>query len=281
MSFSSLLKVLTLNVRGLASDWARLKLCYDDLPSLGLYVLTETNLDQATLDTPNYLPPGGVRAFTTRHPTKLLGSGVTLLVGSDLEVVPESFSPLLPGFLATISFSLAGTTYLVFGVYSPSNDAGTTRHIQSCILDEIESRPHTHVLVVGDLNASLRALDRPNQRARPTQHERLWRVFREDLDLTDIIALKHPQSSLYTYHRTNARSSIDHILVSRALSLGCRRADVPGSGLANDLDHFPVIGIFALANNTPPSHTPTVNRVPTADLADIDLQDMVDGCPQR
>lgn len=263
------LQIATCNVQGLQTNPNKLKAFYQRLPDLGIGILTETNLDSYTLIKPTHNPPENWTTYTSRHPTKMAGSGVTILVGPGLKSHISQSQILVPGYLIALTLKIAGYTYLVFGVYNPPRDENTTEQLLSTLSEIIASTSHTHLIIAGDLNAGLRQLDRSKTL---TIHDRKWISFVNNMSLTDIIAYKHPTTSEYTYTNSKGgKSAIDHILVSDTLLQACRKAEVKG-GQWKVADHYSVSANF---NTTPqvPNYRPTVrNRVPTSRLDESDLR---------
>ena len=160
MSQSQQLCVLTVNVQGLASQPAKLNALYKALASFPscVSVLCESNLSSETLSSPSHSPPQSLRVFTSRDPSKVLGSGVTIVVSASISI--QDFTELIPGYLVQFTFSSPSLTSLVFGVYSPPGNTDTAKRVAESITLALQDTPHSSYMLLGDLNATFRAIDR-------------------------------------------------------------------------------------------------------------------------
>lgn len=282
MVFKSVLTVVTSNIQGAKTQPGKLGVYYGKITehTRSVYVLTETNLDQADLDSPTHIPPKGVNGFSTRAPDKQLGSGVTILLGEDF--TPVHTTVLLPGFVLCVEATLEGSTYLVVGVYSPPQSPQQARDITASIQQFVGTVPHTHLLVAGDLNASLRPEDRGRicpQRGSvfgsTTRHDHVWRSFVTRQALTDAIAKNHPNTPRFSYTNGTSKAALDHILLSASLARVCHQSTIL-TGVWKVADHYPVSCQLRVSSNSVPSFAPTTRRVPVTRLAEVALQDAIE-----
>lgn len=263
------LRAITTNVRGLASSPAKLRSLYKAISRVNntCAVLTESNLDSDTLNLPTHKPPPNLASFTSRDPTQVLGSGVTVVASTTL--TPSNFTVLLEGYVVCVTITLGSHSALVFGVYNPPNNLEKTRAVLDCIHAEIARAQNPFFLILGDLNATFRDQDRSSRRT--NAHDTQWRNFIvARVDAYDSFAHIHPRETKYTYTSAHAQSRLDHVLVSSSLLPTLTYTDIQG-GQLKAADHYAVVAKFNARHLATPEHTSTTSRVPTTDMYDTPL----------
>lgn len=263
MSQSQQLCALTVNVQGLASQPAKLHALYKALASFPscVSVLCESNLSSETLSSPSHSPPQSLRVFTSRDPSKVLGSGVTIVVSASISI--QDFTELIPGYLVQFTFSSPSLTSLVFGVYSPPGNTDTAKRVAESITLALQDTPHSSYMLLGDLNATFRAIDR--QPFYLTAHDRVWRDFYNNTEFHDVIDHFFPSSPRYTFTTSKSRARLDHIFVSPSLIPSLCAADIKAGSLKQG-DHYAVVAKLRPAR--PSAFTSSVSRTPTQDIYD-------------
>ena len=63
-------------------------------------------------------------------------------------------------YLVQFTFSSPSLTSLVFGVYSPPGNTDTAKRVAESITLALQDTPHSSYMLLGDLNATFRAIDR-------------------------------------------------------------------------------------------------------------------------
>jgi Reverse transcriptase (RNA-dependent DNA polymerase)/Endonuclease/Exonuclease/phosphatase family len=255
--------VITVNVQGLASQPAKLRSLYKSLAKspLTLAILTESNLSPSLLSSPSHAPPQSLQAFTSRDPVKVLGSGVTVVASSCITI--SDFSELIPGFLVQFTFSTPSITALVFGVYSAPNDVPLATKIVECVTEALQASAVSHYLLLGDLNATFRLIDRSPFFL--SRHDMLWRDFLNHTAFCDTIDHFRPSTPVYTFTTRTSQSRLDHILVSPSLVPSLVSSVVRGGALKRG-DHYAVE--VKLRPSVPSAFTSSVPRTPTQDIRD-------------
>jgi exonuclease III len=266
-------RIIACNVRGTNTKPHKLQQLYSIMNANDILVLTETNLTQETLTaSQEHNPPECCNIFTTRHNTKRVGSGITIVTGPAISKASLSHDTLVQGFLTVTRIRRKSQDIIILGVYNAPDNRSITEEIISEISDIINTHADSHVIITGDLNAGLRTTDRTTE-APPTEQEQSWRKVVQDFELQDVVALKNPHDkSLYTYTHpaTGSRSRIDHILTTETLSEKCVQSSIEG-GIWKPADHYAVMATFNLRKRNLQVDGPTVQRTPTTDLYDTDL----------
>lgn len=276
----NLFRVCTANVQGLAGHHQKLLPFYDYLtqhPS-SIYVLSETNL--ATSSALLYPPPDHITLHTTRDPHKPVGSGVALLLGDEIRVLHPP-TVLVPGYAITVTIQWETLSIVLYAIYSapavtqpsPDYEAGSLlQHIISTITTHatttLATFPSCEIMLVGDLNAAFRTLDKSNIAARRTKADQAWTTLALHLSLHDATSIKHPTQPNFTLLRTPNRSTPDHILVSSTLVPALHRVTT-AHGVLRQGDHTPLhVTLNPLRRNGTPFRYPSspTNRVPMAFL---------------
>jgi Reverse transcriptase (RNA-dependent DNA polymerase) len=251
------------NVQGLVTRPAKLRDLYKSLssPDFSIAVLTESNLSPALLHAPTHSPPQSLRVFTSRDPSQSGGSGVTVVASSSISVT--NFTELIPGYLVRFAFKTPFLSSLAFGVYSPPANVPRASSIVSSITRSLQDSQHAHSIVLGDLNATFRAIDRVPSFV--SSHDKIWRDFVAHVDLHDTIDRFHPSTPLYTLTTKTSRARLDHVFTSSSLLPSLVSATVRG-GVIKQGDHYAVV--VSLRVPGPTAFTSTISRTPTQDIYD-------------
>lgn len=290
------LYICTANIQGAARHHDKLLPYYTYVSAHphSIYVLTETNLDH--LRPLMYPPPENLlTAHFTRDESKSVGSGVALLLGNSITTSAPP-TTLIAGYLIHVNILYQQRSIDVYAVYSsPAGatiplDAPLLSHIIHTITSHAQARSHApnwDMIVVGDLNAAFRSLDKSVPARSKTAHDRHWRRLCTDLSLVDAVSAKHPTTSLYTLMRPNHHSTPDHILLSPSLSRSLDSVYITTQNFLKQGDHTPLH-----ARLNPPSLTVqsslrgkhAINRVPLLHLHDpllrTDVQAAIHSWPQ-
>ena len=267
------IRIITCNVRGTNTKPDKLQQLYSVLQPSDVLVLTETNLGADTLNiSPKHNPPETCSIHTTRHTTKQLGSGVTVITGPAIKREAISHETLIPGYLSSTLIKQPNQDVLILGVYNPPDETHSAHAITTRIADAVNTHLNAHIVITGDLNAGLRGEDRTTL-APPSEQEQIWRRLTRAFDLKDVITQKNPHDkSLFTYTspQTGSRSRIDHMLTSELLASKCTKSSIEG-GIWKPADHYAVMATFNLRKQNVKVFAPTVKRTPTSDLYDEEL----------
>ena len=249
----------TANVQGLARRPLKLSPYYSFVhrtPSC-VYVLTETNLESTSPALLHNPPPTSVNLITTRATSKTLGSGVTVLLNRAIQL----FSPpvvLIQGYVTYLCICLGRYRVHIYAVYAPPATTPGNRALATQICDTIRSHalanipshdPLQHIIILGDLNATLRPLDKGSGRG-PTPLDRQWADLMHALHLRDSVTHVHPTTPQYTLIRTHTQSTPDHILLSTQM-LPALRSVRTEHGQLKKGDHAP---LHAILGQQPAKH---------------------------
>jgi exonuclease III len=269
------------NVQGVMGNPNILTHYYNHTTPFNVFVLTETNLSDADLNKVDseYQPKGFVKSIvvkTTRDHERKNGSGVTFILENDLSKgVDEAdfYKELVEGYLSRIVVKLNGNTYLIYGVYCPPAQTEKAQEILDKLIADISATEHTHLIVAGDQNAGMRAIDRMRPaKGNTKKQDEMWQRFAQSYDLVDIIANKNPGKVVFTHTGIDTKSAIDHILVSDLARKDCKKAEVWLGEDWKPADHYGINAKFKLGTAEIPSNEPTVFRVPTTQLANQELE---------
>jgi hypothetical protein len=251
------------NVQGLVTRPAKLRALYKSLAShsYSLAILTESNLSPSTLRAPSHTPPQSLHVLSSRDPAQSGGSGVTVVASSSVSIT--NFTELIPGYLVRFAFATPFLSSTVFGVYSPPANVDRATSIVASITQSLQGALHPHNILLGDLNATFRAIDRLPYFVSP--HDRLWRDFVNHVDFYDVIDRLYPSAPLFTHTTRTSQARLDHILISRSLLPSLVSAAIRGGSLKQG-DHYAVVS--SMRASGPTAFTSTTFRTPTQDIHD-------------
>lgn len=253
----------TVNVQGLATRPAKLHSLYKALTSrpFSLAILTESNLSASLLSKPSHSPPQSLHAFTSRNPDQALGSGVTVIAAHTVSI--SDFQEPIPGHLVQFSFTTPFLSAFALGVYSPPGNTTVAQSIVTHITESLETPPHANLLLLGDLNATFRQIDRMPFFL--SAHDRIWRDFIQSVRLHDAIDRFHPSTPKFTHTTRSSQARLDHVFVSPSLLPALESADIQG-GLLKQGDHY--AATICLRPVGPSAFCSSIPRTPTQDIRD-------------
>ena len=129
---------------------------------------------------------------------------------------------LINAYFKTFKFSLCN-------IYAPNNAALQKVFIENLAEILISKADISNLIVVGDWNVTLEAVDKKGGiQWKPSVYRDLLVQFMDELNLVDILRIKNPGKKCFTYESSalKMKSRIDFLLIPKSLIASTKTADI-------------------------------------------------------